>query len=173
MVLYWLFIRHWNALLRITCSHVKKVKSYLYFIWSLMYVIEETAMMGFYLYFTNSVLSLFPSLLVFDKWSSFFYKKISSFSNTINLLINVDMNLFDDLSHELLAILLDSLVAHRNCNSSSATIMAMFHYLIVFCCWIAETSLLSSLQFGPEDGWLSSFYSCLIKKVNRSNFNIS
>jgi anaphase-promoting complex subunit 6 len=29
-----------------------------------------------------------------------------------------------------------------------------------------ESSLLSSLQFSPEDGWLSSFYSCLIKKVN-------
>ncbi|KAH9723168.1 Anaphase-promoting complex subunit 6 [Citrus sinensis] len=29
-----------------------------------------------------------------------------------------------------------------------------------------ETSLLSSLEFGSEDGWLSSFYSCLIKKVN-------
>ncbi|XP_024922451.2 anaphase-promoting complex subunit 6 isoform X1 [Ziziphus jujuba] len=29
-----------------------------------------------------------------------------------------------------------------------------------------ETSLLSSLQFGPEDGWLSSFYSCLIKKYD-------
>uniref|UniRef100_A0A2P2K9Y9 Uncharacterized protein MANES_15G095700 n=1 Tax=Rhizophora mucronata TaxID=61149 RepID=A0A2P2K9Y9_RHIMU len=29
-----------------------------------------------------------------------------------------------------------------------------------------ETSLLSSLQVGPEEGWLSSFYSCLIKKVN-------
>ncbi|KDO39440.1 hypothetical protein CISIN_1g0324433mg, partial [Citrus sinensis] len=27
-----------------------------------------------------------------------------------------------------------------------------------------ETSLLSSLEFGFEDGWLSSFYSCLIKK---------
>ncbi|XP_022717294.1 anaphase-promoting complex subunit 6-like isoform X2 [Durio zibethinus] len=30
-----------------------------------------------------------------------------------------------------------------------------------------ETSLLSSLQFGPEDGWLSSFYSCLIKKYDK------
>nr|KAJ0197835.1 hypothetical protein LSAT_V11C700382240 [Lactuca sativa] len=28
-----------------------------------------------------------------------------------------------------------------------------------------EKSLLSSLQFAQEDGWLSSFYSCLIKKV--------
>ncbi|KAH9723146.1 Anaphase-promoting complex subunit 6 [Citrus sinensis] len=27
-----------------------------------------------------------------------------------------------------------------------------------------ETSLLSSLEFGFEDGWLCSFYSCLIKK---------
>ncbi|XP_050289637.1 anaphase-promoting complex subunit 6-like [Quercus robur] len=27
-----------------------------------------------------------------------------------------------------------------------------------------EATLLSSLQFGPEDGWLSSFYSCLTKK---------
>ncbi|KAE8680101.1 Anaphase-promoting complex subunit 6 [Hibiscus syriacus] len=32
-----------------------------------------------------------------------------------------------------------------------------------------ETSLLSSLQFGPEDGWLSSFYSCLIKKNYKEN----
>ncbi|TYH86611.1 hypothetical protein ES332_D01G056300v1 [Gossypium tomentosum] len=32
-----------------------------------------------------------------------------------------------------------------------------------------ETSLLSSLQFGPEDGWLSSFYSCLIKKYDKEN----
>ncbi|KAL0320599.1 UNVERIFIED_CONTAM: Anaphase-promoting complex subunit [Sesamum radiatum] len=29
-----------------------------------------------------------------------------------------------------------------------------------------ETNLLAALQFGPEDGWLSSFYSCLIKKVS-------
>ncbi|KAK9204196.1 hypothetical protein WN943_014454 [Citrus x changshan-huyou] len=28
-----------------------------------------------------------------------------------------------------------------------------------------ETSLLSSLEFGSEDGWLSSFYSCLIKRL--------
>ena len=32
-----------------------------------------------------------------------------------------------------------------------------------------ETSLLSSLQFGLEDGWLSSFYSCLIKKYDKEN----
>ncbi|XP_031286814.1 anaphase-promoting complex subunit 6 isoform X1 [Pistacia vera] len=32
-----------------------------------------------------------------------------------------------------------------------------------------ETSLLSSLEFGPEDGWLSSFYSCLIKKYDKEN----
>ncbi|EOY13331.1 hypothetical protein QUC31_002272 [Theobroma cacao] len=32
-----------------------------------------------------------------------------------------------------------------------------------------ETSLLSSLQFGAEDGWLSSFYSCLIKKYDKEN----
>ncbi|OMO74754.1 Tetratricopeptide-like helical [Corchorus capsularis] len=32
-----------------------------------------------------------------------------------------------------------------------------------------ETNLLSSLQFGPEDGWLSSFYSCLIKKYDKEN----
>lgn len=32
-----------------------------------------------------------------------------------------------------------------------------------------ETSLLSSLQFGPEDGWLSSFYSCLIKKYDKES----
>ncbi|CAN6558286.1 hypothetical protein ACFX2I_007791 [Malus domestica] len=32
-----------------------------------------------------------------------------------------------------------------------------------------EASLLSSLQFGPEDGWLSSFYSCLIKKYDKEN----
>ncbi|KAI5662364.1 hypothetical protein M9H77_21687 [Catharanthus roseus] len=32
-----------------------------------------------------------------------------------------------------------------------------------------EASLLSSLHFGPEDGWLSSFYSCLIKKYDKEN----
>lgn len=32
-----------------------------------------------------------------------------------------------------------------------------------------ETSLLSSLEFGSEDGWLSSFYSCLIKKYDKEN----
>ncbi|XP_021287757.1 anaphase-promoting complex subunit 6 [Herrania umbratica] len=32
-----------------------------------------------------------------------------------------------------------------------------------------ETSLLSFLQFGAEDGWLSSFYSCLIKKYDKEN----
>ncbi|KAJ6301629.1 hypothetical protein OIU77_015855 [Salix suchowensis] len=32
-----------------------------------------------------------------------------------------------------------------------------------------ETNLLSSLQFGPEDGWLSSFYSCLIKKYDKES----
>ncbi|KAM7279275.1 hypothetical protein ACFE04_006409 [Oxalis oulophora] len=32
-----------------------------------------------------------------------------------------------------------------------------------------EASLLSSLQFGPEDAWLSSFYSCLIKKYDKEN----
>ncbi|KAK1583123.1 hypothetical protein Q3G72_021180 [Acer saccharum] len=32
-----------------------------------------------------------------------------------------------------------------------------------------ETSLLSSLEFGTEDGWLSSFYSCLIKKYDKEN----
>ncbi|XP_058221476.1 anaphase-promoting complex subunit 6 isoform X1 [Rhododendron vialii] len=32
-----------------------------------------------------------------------------------------------------------------------------------------ETSLLSSLQFAPEDGWISSFYSCLIKKYDKEN----
>ncbi|CAK7323094.1 unnamed protein product [Dovyalis caffra] len=32
-----------------------------------------------------------------------------------------------------------------------------------------ETSLLSSLQFGQEDGWLSSFYSCLIKKYDKES----
>ncbi|XP_057958484.1 anaphase-promoting complex subunit 6 isoform X2 [Malania oleifera] len=32
-----------------------------------------------------------------------------------------------------------------------------------------EASLLSSLQFAPEDGWLSSFYSCLIKKYDKEN----
>ncbi|RVW43026.1 Anaphase-promoting complex subunit 6 [Vitis vinifera] len=30
-----------------------------------------------------------------------------------------------------------------------------------------EASLLSSLQFAPEDGWLSSFYSCLVKKYDK------
>lgn len=32
-----------------------------------------------------------------------------------------------------------------------------------------ETSLVSSLQFTPEDEWLSSFYSCLIKKYDKEN----
>ncbi|KAK3026495.1 hypothetical protein RJ639_041792, partial [Escallonia herrerae] len=32
-----------------------------------------------------------------------------------------------------------------------------------------ERSLLSSLQFGPEDGWLSLFYSCLIKKYDKES----
>ncbi|XP_042494748.1 anaphase-promoting complex subunit 6 [Macadamia integrifolia] len=32
-----------------------------------------------------------------------------------------------------------------------------------------ETSLLSSLHFGPEDGWLASFYSCLITKYGKEN----
>ncbi|XP_075488140.1 anaphase-promoting complex subunit 6 [Primulina tabacum] len=32
-----------------------------------------------------------------------------------------------------------------------------------------ETSLLATLQFGAEDGWLSSFYSCLIKKYEAEN----
>ncbi|XP_031406421.1 anaphase-promoting complex subunit 6 isoform X2 [Punica granatum] len=32
-----------------------------------------------------------------------------------------------------------------------------------------ETSLLSSIQFGPEDDWLTSFYSCLIKKNDAEN----
>lgn len=30
-----------------------------------------------------------------------------------------------------------------------------------------EANLISSLQFGSEDGWLSSFYSCLIKKYDK------
>ncbi|CAA0832462.1 Anaphase-promoting complex subunit 6 [Striga hermonthica] len=32
-----------------------------------------------------------------------------------------------------------------------------------------EANLLSTLQFGAEDGWLSSFYSCLIKKYDKEN----
>ncbi|KAL6538302.1 Cell division cycle protein 16 [Orobanche gracilis] len=32
-----------------------------------------------------------------------------------------------------------------------------------------ETTLLATLQFGPEDGWLSSFYSCLVKKYDKEN----
>ncbi|KAL4619829.1 anaphase-promoting complex subunit 6 isoform X1 [Castanea sativa] len=32
-----------------------------------------------------------------------------------------------------------------------------------------EATLLSSLQFGPEDGWLSSFYSCLTKKYDKES----
>ncbi|XP_054811712.1 anaphase-promoting complex subunit 6-like [Prosopis cineraria] len=32
-----------------------------------------------------------------------------------------------------------------------------------------EANLISSLQFGSEDGWLSSFYSCLIKKYEKEN----
>ncbi|XP_076940985.1 anaphase-promoting complex subunit 6-like [Bidens hawaiensis] len=32
-----------------------------------------------------------------------------------------------------------------------------------------EKSLLSSLQFAQEDGWLSSFYSCLIKKYDKAS----
>jgi hypothetical protein len=31
--------------------------------------------------------------------------------------------------------------------------------------FLAEANLVSSLRFGVENGWLSSFYSCLIKKV--------
>ncbi|XP_050872759.1 anaphase-promoting complex subunit 6 isoform X2 [Lathyrus oleraceus] len=30
-----------------------------------------------------------------------------------------------------------------------------------------ETNLISSLQFGSEDGWLSAFYSCLVKKYDK------
>jgi anaphase-promoting complex subunit 6 len=40
------------------------------------------------------------------------------------------------------------------------------------CCWTSETSLLSSIQFGTQDGWLSSFYSCLIKKVSKNETSI-
>ncbi|KAK7405333.1 hypothetical protein VNO78_06564 [Psophocarpus tetragonolobus] len=32
-----------------------------------------------------------------------------------------------------------------------------------------EAKLISSLQFSSEDGWLSSFYSCLIKKYDKEN----
>ncbi|KRH26164.1 hypothetical protein GLYMA_12G156300v4 [Glycine max] len=32
-----------------------------------------------------------------------------------------------------------------------------------------EANLISSLQFGSEDGWLYSFYSCLIKKYDKEN----
>lgn len=32
-----------------------------------------------------------------------------------------------------------------------------------------EMSLLSSLQFGAEDGWIASFYSCLIKKYEKEH----
>ncbi|KAL2326815.1 hypothetical protein Fmac_020242 [Flemingia macrophylla] len=32
-----------------------------------------------------------------------------------------------------------------------------------------EANLISSLQFGSEDGWLSSFYSCLIKKYDKED----
>ncbi|KAL3508780.1 hypothetical protein ACH5RR_028181 [Cinchona calisaya] len=32
-----------------------------------------------------------------------------------------------------------------------------------------ETSLLSSLHFGSEEGWLSSFYTCLINKYDKEN----
>ncbi|KAK7257149.1 hypothetical protein RIF29_30915 [Crotalaria pallida] len=32
-----------------------------------------------------------------------------------------------------------------------------------------ETNLISSLQFGDEDGWLSSFYLCFIKKYEKEN----
>ncbi|XP_057458614.1 anaphase-promoting complex subunit 6 [Lotus japonicus] len=32
-----------------------------------------------------------------------------------------------------------------------------------------EANLISSLQFGSEDGWLSSFYSCLVKKHDKEN----
>ncbi|XP_052179246.1 anaphase-promoting complex subunit 6 [Diospyros lotus] len=32
-----------------------------------------------------------------------------------------------------------------------------------------ETTLLSSLQFSAEDGWISSFYSCLVKKYDKEN----
>ncbi|KAF7836638.1 anaphase-promoting complex subunit 6 [Senna tora] len=32
-----------------------------------------------------------------------------------------------------------------------------------------EANLISSLQFGSDDGWLSTFYSCLIKKYEKEN----
>lgn len=32
-----------------------------------------------------------------------------------------------------------------------------------------EVTLLSSLQFAPEDEWLSSFYSCLVRKYDKEN----
>lgn len=52
---------------------------------------------------------------------------------------------------------------HKCCHGLEEAII--FNFCFFFCYRITETSLLSSLQFGPEDGWLSSFYSCLIKKV--------
>ncbi|KHN07792.1 Anaphase-promoting complex subunit 6, partial [Glycine soja] len=36
-----------------------------------------------------------------------------------------------------------------------------------------EANLISSLQFGSEDGWLSSFYSCLIKKYDKENIVVA
>lgn len=61
------------------------------------------------------------------------------------------------------------------CYSSFWFFYAMHYNLLIHCFkfigyWISETSLLSSLEFGSEDGWLSSFYSCLIKKVNNVQF---
>jgi len=33
-----------------------------------------------------------------------------------------------------------------------------------------EANLVSSLRFGVENGWLSSFYSCLIKKYDKAEY---
>lgn len=57
-----------------------------------------------------------------------------------------------------------------NNNTTEEDCVPYLYFLI--CYWTSETSLLSSIQFGPQDGWLSSFYSCLIKKVNKNETSI-
>lgn len=49
----------------------------------------------------------------------------------------------------------------------------VFANILLLWLWILEIRLLSSLEFGAGDGWLSSFYSCLIKKVNSVQLNHS
>ncbi|KAL2943636.1 Anaphase-promoting complex subunit 6 [Bienertia sinuspersici] len=49
---------------------------------------------------------------------------------------------------------------------------ALEHLIEIICLHAMKrkkSSLLSSLQFCPEEGWLSSFYTCLIKKQDKEN----